>query len=110
LATIIGPVFTIANFYLNQDEIIEAFCENKEKPELNCNGNCHLSKELNKQIDKVPNQEKNNLNLSVFLPRAYNDIKLVELKHPKLKKNYNSYYINNYHYVVMDNILHPPQV
>jgi hypothetical protein len=95
---------------MNQSEIIEEFCENKAKPELNCNGNCHLSKELNKQIDKVPNQEENQLHFSIFLPTAYNDIKAVEVKHPKLKNNYNSFYKNNYHNIIMDNILHPPQV
>ena len=110
LFTIVGPVFTIVNFYINQNEIIEAFCENKAKLELNCNGNCHLSKELNKQIDKVPSQEKNHLNFSIFLPTAYNDIKAVEVKYLKLKNNYNSYYKNNYYYDEMDSILHPPQV
>lgn len=110
MSTIVGPAFTIANFYMNQEEITEAFCENKTKPELNCKGNCHLSKELNRQIHKVPNQEKNQLNFSIFLPTAFSEIKVVEVKHPKLKNNYNSYYKNNYHYEVMDNILHPPQV
>ncbi len=109
MTTIVGPAFTIIHFYANQDEIIEEFCENKAKPELNCNGNCHLSKELNKQIDKVPSQEKNELNFSLFLPIAYSEINTVEINHPRLKKYYNSFYKNNYHYLVMDTILHPPQ-
>jgi len=95
---------------MNQNEIIEEFCENKAKPELNCNGNCHLSKELNKQVDNVSCQEKNQLSLSVFLPNAYNDIYAIELAHPELKRNYNSYYNNDYDYLVLDAILHPPQV
>jgi len=103
-------MFTIVNFYMNQNEIIEEFCENKAKPELNCNGNCHLSKELNKQVDNVSCQEKNQLSLSVFLPNAYNDIYGIELKHPEFKKNYNWYYKNDYYYLLLDTILHPPQV
>jgi len=110
MAISIGPAFTIAHFYINQNEIIEKFCENKAKPELNCNGNCHLSKELTKQIDKRPTQEKNELTLSIFLPTAYNDINSIEINSPEFKRNYNSYYLNNYHYLQVDTILHPPQV
>ena len=34
------------NYFVNQSEIIELFCENKEEPQLQCNGKCHLAKEL----------------------------------------------------------------
>ena len=110
LSTIVGPAFTIANFYMNQTEIIEEFCENKAKPELNCQGNCHLTKKLSSQVDNVPAQEKNQLNLSIFLPIAFNDLHSIVIKHPRFKKNYNSYYNDDYTYVVMNSILHPPQV
>ncbi len=36
----------IMNFKLNQKAITEQFCINKAKPELQCNGKCHLTKEL----------------------------------------------------------------
>lgn len=29
-------------YLLNQDFITETFCVNKDKPELSCNGKCHL--------------------------------------------------------------------
>lgn len=47
--------FTWTQFYnsavlgiyeLNKTDFIEQFCENKEEPELKCNGKCHLSKQL----------------------------------------------------------------
>jgi len=38
----------IMHFKLNQQAIIKEFCVNINKPELQCNGNCHLSKELQK--------------------------------------------------------------
>lgn len=31
---------------MNQTEIIMEFCVNKNKPELQCNGKCHLAKQL----------------------------------------------------------------
>jgi hypothetical protein len=41
-------VIIVSSFYLNQSEIIEEHCENKDQPEMQCNGKCHLSKELKK--------------------------------------------------------------
>jgi len=34
------------HYFVNQAEITELFCVNKEKPKLECNGKCHLAKEL----------------------------------------------------------------
>lgn len=34
------------HYFINQAEITELFCVNKEKPKLACNGKCHLAKEL----------------------------------------------------------------
>ncbi len=33
-------------FMINQSDIIEKYCINKEKTELQCNGKCHLSKQI----------------------------------------------------------------
>ena len=58
-----------ANYFVNQSEIIELFCENKEQPKLQCNGKCHLAKELIKTENKssklpfTPNNTEYNLEL-----------------------------------------------
>ena len=47
--------FTVINFYAHQDEIEAEYCENLERPELECHGQCHLEKELGTEtliIDK----------------------------------------------------------
>jgi len=36
----------VAYFELNIDYIIEKYCINKEKPQLNCKGKCHLMSKL----------------------------------------------------------------
>jgi len=36
------------NFFSNQEEIAESFCENRDVPILNCNGKCYLAKLLKK--------------------------------------------------------------
>lgn len=38
----------LAYFQLNIDYIIETYCINKDKPELECNGKCHLTTQLAK--------------------------------------------------------------
>ncbi len=45
-------------FILEQKSITETFCENKNKPELHCQGSCFLKKELKEQ-DKHDNQNGN---------------------------------------------------
>ncbi len=44
--TISFKTIITTNFFINQDDIIELFCINKDKPQLQCNGKCHLAKEL----------------------------------------------------------------
>ena len=44
-----APFYTLVNFAIHQEEIIDEFCENKDKPKLECNGKCHLSKLLANQ-------------------------------------------------------------
>lgn len=44
------------HYFINQAEITELFCINKEKPKLNCKGKCHLAKEL----VKVDNEKSEN--------------------------------------------------
>jgi hypothetical protein len=36
----------VLHYGLNKDYIIEQFCVNKAKPEMKCNGKCHLNKTL----------------------------------------------------------------
>ena len=53
----------VVNYALNRTEITEEFCVNKSKPLQQCNGKCHLAKELKKagQADKklpTPVKEK----------------------------------------------------
>lgn len=53
-------VILVANYHLNKEFITEAFCENKSKPELACNGKCHLKKQL-KEEDNKEDSPLNNL-------------------------------------------------
>lgn len=45
--------YTVVHFYTFQDEIEAEFCENLDRPELECHGQCHLKKQLSAKVLKV---------------------------------------------------------
>lgn len=42
-------MWPVVDYVVNYDYIVNVLCENKDKPEMQCNGKCHLSKELAKE-------------------------------------------------------------
>ncbi len=45
-------------FEANQNYIAKELCENKDKPEMHCNGKCYLMKKLKQAQDKEQKQER----------------------------------------------------
>lgn len=67
------------NYFVNQTEIIDLFCVNKEKPQLQCQGKCHLTKELAKtdQQEDTPFSPNNTTtNLEITAEIISEDIEL----------------------------------
>ena len=61
-----GVIFM--QFFANQEYIAQNLCENKDKPELKCNGHCHLNKALekdNEQENKTLIKDKQEVTLFV---------------------------------------------
>ncbi|QKZ15779.1 hypothetical protein HU175_16280 [Spirosoma sp. KUDC1026] len=52
LLPLVSPWGTIAYYQLNRDYIARVLCENRDRPELHCNGQCFLAKRLKAQQDK----------------------------------------------------------
>ena len=101
---------SITYIYYNVDTagFIEALCKNKDKPELQCNGKCHL-----KKITKANNEEKNQ------------PIELIDFKDILLynQKNYSHhlsghmfqkkptfFYLNLYSFKLLESCFRPPNV
>lgn len=58
-------------YQLNIDYIIDTYCVNKEEPELQCNGKCHLVKQLQVVSNQALNNDSNatlNVLTESFLP------------------------------------------
>ncbi|WP_316820906.1 hypothetical protein [Pedobacter gandavensis] len=60
-----SKVFVYAGFELNQQYIAAVLCENKDKPEMHCNGKCYLMKKLKQAEDKEKKQERDALKKTV---------------------------------------------
>lgn len=43
---------TLAYYQVNRDYIARVLCENRDKPELHCDGQCYLAKQLKARQDK----------------------------------------------------------
>lgn len=61
----VSPWGTIAYFHLNRDYIAKVLCENRQRPELKCNGKCYLARKLKEQED---NKDKETTNQVQNLP------------------------------------------
>ena len=48
----LSPWGTVAYFHVNRNYIARVLCENRDRPQLNCNGKCYLAKKLKQQQDK----------------------------------------------------------
>ena len=44
----LGREVLVMNYQLNKARITELYCVNKARPQLHCNGKCHLAKQLRK--------------------------------------------------------------
>ena len=61
-------LFILSIYQVNKKSITAAFCENKMKPAMHCNGKCHLKKELQEQEKSekknTSNHKENRVELS----------------------------------------------
>lgn len=62
LISLIKPIYPVINYVINYDYIATILCINKEKPKSNCNGKCHVVK----QLDKGKTKQQKQLQLKDF--------------------------------------------
>jgi len=56
---LLNPITPYISYSFNKTEIIEKFCENKDKPALQCEGKCHLKKQLTKKAEEDGDKDEN---------------------------------------------------
>lgn len=117
---VIRPLFIaghIAYYELNVEYITEKFCENKEKPQLQCNGKCHLAKELSVVGTNSSNDQEEGVKIVTayksFTPLFHQDIKLDFLSNEgnvTLQNKDSFFYSDCYSFSSEYSLLKPPIV
>ena len=105
------PIFPVLNYVVNYEYISNELCENKEKPELQCNGKCHLKAELAKASkDTVPasQETKNTVALEILFLETLCEYKFnrIFVEKEKVSISYSKLYFRLH----STGIFHPPTV
>ena len=111
-AIFIRPIIPVVEYIVNYDYIAKVLCVNKAKPELQCNGKCHLMKELAKasEEDKPSSSDKKATNYPqeiLFLQKIETfSISIITFLDTKITIRYS----NLYSHLFLDSFFHPPTV
>ncbi|MFC2109062.1 hypothetical protein ACFLSU_00690 [Bacteroidota bacterium] len=95
-------------FYsIDTEGFIALFCENIDKPELECNGKCHLKK-VTETSNENPSKTMQLVDFKDIV--LYNEcISSVNFTLPKLEQKQFFFYKNLYNYKISSSPFHPPK-
>jgi uncharacterized protein YjhX (UPF0386 family) len=103
LVTTLLPTFsqwgTIAYYQINKQYITRVLCQNRDKPQLHCDGKCYLAKKLKEQQEKKDQQTSDFVEsiplLQLFTsPIAY--FEFAQTGSPEVKQLNFSYHLATY--------------
>ncbi len=82
IVAMLQPVMPLLEYNLNKEYIASVLCENRNKPELACNGKCYLNKQLEKSQEENHNHSVPQIDLSKYpvTPISYNKYTLKEVE------------------------------
>lgn len=109
---LIKPVLPVVDYVINYDYISTKLCENIEKPELKCNGKCHLAKELAKasESEKPLNSDKKQtfkFEIEILFCESISNYNTTTILNFETNES-NSFYQNLYFSEVTTSVFHPP--
>ncbi|MDO6597418.1 hypothetical protein Q4512_10875 [Oceanihabitans sp. 2_MG-2023] len=102
---------SLTYIYYNMDTVgfIEVFCVNKDKPELVCNGKCHLKK-VAKSQNKEQKTPESIIDFKQLLLYTNTLETMVFSKKQHVKKKQINTYQNLYSFKNISDCFHPPRV
>ena len=96
---------------VNYEYITTVLCENKDKPKLQCNGKCHLMKELAKaaETEKPISSDKKGYSpiQEILFFKEISSFKIVACSCSKQEKN-KSTYLDLYSYLKINSVFYLP--
>nr|WP_294933780.1 hypothetical protein [uncultured Flavobacterium sp.] len=110
---VMKPILPVLEYVFNYDYIVKELCENKAKPEMKCNGKCHLMKELAKasESDNPVSSDKKSSHTEfevLFLEKTAS-FEIANLNFP-IQKEINAAYSDLYFQENCSTAFHPPTV
>lgn len=113
MTLLLKPVFPVLEYFVNYDYIVTELCENKEKPELECNGKCHLAKEL----ASASNPESTDASDKKVVAQQYELVYFQEIQsvvfnflETNLNLGVTNCYSDNYFHLGSSSTFHPPTI
>jgi len=116
LSLSVRPIYLasyLGYFEYNLEAMVEEYCVNKNKPQLKCNGKCHLSKKFTNAYKKDNHKENinNNLIQSLFpVVCILNDATEFNLLDEIRFSTNTTFYKNNYDFLINNQEIKPPIV
>ena len=94
-------------YHLYKDYVIEEYCENKDQPQLQCEGTCFLEKGLEKDDDNAKNTSETltQIEIPAFIISSY-------FKGPTIFKWFSNIFLeesNSYLFLYTSNPFQPPE-
>lgn len=114
LSLLLKPILPLVDYGLNYDYISKVLCINKEKPQMHCNGKCHLMKELAKasESEKPINSDKKDNSkqeIELLFYKELNEINFRQIYFHN-KTSIGDNYANLYFHSVSCSVFHPPTI
>lgn len=96
------------NYWMNKDYIASVLCENKDRPELECNGKCHLKKEIQSNSDDQNNGQEvaSSMMVEFFQPSERFEFKCTPVSNSDVFCDYCEPVESGF----ISSVFHPPQV
>lgn len=111
---LLKPILPVVDYIINYDYISKVLCENKTKPELKCNGKCHLIKELAKVADneKPISSDKKTYSSQQIELLFFNEITEISFRQIYFhnKTSIGDNYANLYFHSASCSVFHPPSI
>ncbi|MGB1043087.1 MAG: hypothetical protein ACPGU6_06815 [Tenacibaculum sp.] len=107
MIAMLRPIAPFVEYVINYDYISKVLCINKDKPELQCNGKCQLMQKLEKQQD---DDFKSLRIVQEDYPIGFIELlKITSQKIISVKEEVFSI-ANNYSYLFIISVFHPPTI
>lgn len=110
-------LFWQINYYVNQQEITALECENKNRPEMHCNGQCYLAKQLQKADEELAQKKSTNersvlqlksIESVLFCYKSFFSYNFLTPILVAQNKNLAVFQKDNYHFQPTFSVFHPP--